>query len=222
MKKRLSIFALLIWVSSNAQIREGMVKYSMKLDSKDEMANQLLSNTSVTVYFKNEKSLVVMTTLAYSMKSLTDASGVLTLMDGAGQKTYFKKTKEEIAKDKAGKKIPDPKITFTKEKKKILGYDCTKVIINQPDISGKIPKGGEIVIWHTDKILSHAATGPLSSEAAAVLKGMALEIDMQQGEIKSRMTASEISTKPVGEAIFNLSTAGFTEKKSGSGNTIRK
>ncbi len=207
MKKIFVAGLLLCILHAEAQINEGTVKYAMKVDgNQEDIAAQMLINTSVTIYFKKEKALMDMTTPAYHMKTLTDNTGVLMLMDAMGQKFYTRKNKEDISKGKT----PDPVVSFTNESKKILGYDCKKANLTVTGNRGTVSK---MVIWTTDKIRNVPGIGPVNTEALSKLKGMALEVEMEQGGIKTRMVATEISTKPLTDAVFVVSTNGFTERK---------
>lgn len=211
MKKILLIFLLASFIKADAQVTEGLVKYSMKQGGNSaDISAQMMGNTSVTIYFKKEKALMEMTTPVYSMRTLTDNSGVLMLMDAAGQKFFSRKTKEDIAKDKTDKKTPDPVIIYTHETKKILGYDCKKAYLTAQGNRGASIK---MTIWLTDKIRNVPGLGPVNAEVLSKLKGMSLEIEMEQNGVTSKMTAIEISVKPLSDNIFNLSTNGYTERK---------
>lgn len=155
-----------------------------------------------------------MTTPAYHMRTLTDNTGVLMLMDAMGQKFYTRKSKEDIAK----RKTPEPLISVTNETKKILGYDCKKAFITVTGNKGTVVK---MAIWATDKIRNVPGIGPVNAEALSKLKGMALEVDMEQGGIKTKMTATEISTKPLTDAVFVVSTNGFAERKTPGGAPVK-
>ncbi len=211
MKKIFVCFIVCLCFKAKAQITEGSIKFAMKVDgNQQDIAAQMLSNTTVTIYFKKDKALMEMNTPAYNMRTLTDNSGVLLLMDAAGQKFYSKKTKEDLAKEKLSGKSPEPTIVYSNESKKILGYDCKKAFLTIQSNRGMPNK---MTIWCTDKIRNVPGLGPINAEALAKLKGMALEVEMDQAGIKSRMTATEISTKTVADATFILSTNGYAERK---------
>lgn len=207
-------------VKAHGQIAEGTVKFAMKVDgNQQDIAAQMLSNTTVTIYFKKEKALMDMNTPAYHMQTLTDNNGILLLMDAAGQKFFSRKTKEDLAKDKANGKSPDPLISYTNETKKILGYDCKKAYITVQGNRGMLNK---MTIWSTDKIKNIPGLGPVNAEALSKLKGMALEVEMEQGGMKSKMTAIEISLKPLADAMFAVSTNGYMERKVPGSAVIKK
>jgi len=211
MKKILVLLIFCFCIKAEAQITEATVKFAMKAEgNQQDIAAQMLNNTRVTVYFKKEKALMEMSTPAYSMRTLTDNNGILLLMDAGGQKFYSRKTKEDIARDKASGKSAEPLISFTNETKKILGYDCKKVNLTATSNRGSVMK---FVVWSTDKIRNVPGLGPVNAEALSKLKGMALEVDMDQAGVKTQMTATEISLKPLADAVFAVSTNGYAERK---------
>lgn len=210
MRKLLTLFVLVLCTSIQAQVKEGSIKYKMELTGApggDDMA-AVLSNASMTIYFKNDKSLTDMVSPVYTMKTLTDSKGVLMVMESIGQKSFTRKTTEELAKEKP--KNFDPQVVITKEKKKILGYDCFKALITTKDSKDK---SSTTVMWYTDKIRCAAIAGVTNTDVLDKIKGTPLQIEIDKGAVKSRITAAEISVKPVPDAVFVLSTAGYTEKK---------
>ncbi len=210
MKKIFLLATTVFCLSAHAQIKEATIKYKMELTGgpNGADANSILSNTTMTIYFKNESSLTEMVTPMYTMKTLADNKGMMMLMDGGSQKMYTRKTKVESEKDKP--KGNEPQIVVTNVKKKILGYDCTQAVVIAKNNKGQESK---TVIWYTDKIRCVAAAGLMNSDAMKKIKGMALQVEMDQGFVKSKMTATEISLKPIPDAVFALSTVGYTERK---------
>jgi hypothetical protein len=209
MRKLLTLLVLVLSITVQAQVKEGYIRYTMELTGGPggEMGS-LLGNASMTIYFKNDKSLTDMASPVYTMKTLTDNKGVLMVMETIGQKSFTRKTNEELEKEKP--KGFDPQVTITKEKKKILGYDCTKALITTKDNKDK---SSTTVMWYTDKIRCAAIAGITSAEVLNKIKGTPLQIEIDKGAVKSRITAAEISVKPVTDAVFALSTTGYTERK---------
>lgn len=194
-----------------AQIREGLVKYSMTVEGDESgMANPLLGNSSVNVYFKQDRTVMEMVSPMYNMRTISDSKNVLVLMDAMGQKSFTRSSKAEADKQKSKAGTSHPTIVFTKEKKKILSYDCTKALVT---LTGKGGRSSALTIWFTEKIQGGAGLGIINAEVVSKLPGMALEVNMTQGNLRSTLKATDISTKPVPEAIFNPSTSGYTERK---------
>jgi hypothetical protein len=211
MRKIFLLAAIVICTNIQAQVKEGQVKYKVELTGGipgEQDMGALLGDTYMTIYFKNDRSLTEMVTPLYSMKTLTDSKGTITLMDGGGQKSFSRKTKEESERPKP--KGSEPQVFVTKEKKKIMGYDCTKALVTMKNSKGD---PATTTIWFTEKIQSTITAGLINMDALAKLKGMPLQVEVNQGPVHSKMTAVEVSVKPVPDAVFILSTTGYSEKK---------
>ncbi|MES2004746.1 MAG: hypothetical protein V4450_09510 [Bacteroidota bacterium] len=212
MKKIVVLAAILFSVQLQAQIKEGFAKFAMDIEGENSgMASAIMANSTLTLYFKNEKSLAEIVSQMYSMKTFTDSKGTLVLMDAMGQKTFYRSTLAD--KEKKNNKEAEPVILYTKETKKILGYDCSKALVTNKDASGK---GSQVItVWYTDKIQTNTGLGLISPEILAKFKGMVLEAEMARGPVKTKITAKQISVKPVADAVFAVSTNGYTEIKKG-------
>lgn len=209
MKKLLLLPAVLLSLGLFAQIKEGFVKYKTTVSGADgDMASLLSGNSSMSLYFKADRSLSEMVTPLFTMRTLSDSKGTLMLMDGASGKIFNRTPPGEPAPSKTA---AEPVVTVTAEKKKILGYDCTKAIVGTRDARGN---NNVTIIWFTDKILCTAPTGFVNADVIKKIKGLPLEASLQQGPVQSVITATELSLKPIPDAVFVLSTAGYTEKKS--------
>lgn len=210
MRQIIFVAAFLLASTIQAQVKEGFVKYKTTLANSEagDLGAAMLGNSSLSIYFKNEKSLTEMSTPLYTIKTLTDSKGTLMLMDGASEKMFTRTPPETKSKG------VDPAITITNEKKKILGYDCVKAIVTAKDKNGN---GVTTTLWYTDKIVTSVPLGFVSQEVLQKIKGLPLEINLSQGPVQSKVTASEISVKPVPDAVFSLSTAGYTERKASVG-----
>ncbi len=212
MNKLLVFIALPLITTTNAQVTEGVVKYTIKIEGNTAgRVNPMTGNTQLTLSFKKDKSLSEMTTPVFKVRSLNDGKNLLILTDIAGQKFYMRKTKAEGDIENTAKKRPDPVVEYTKEKKIILGYVCTKVMINL--VNAK-KKPIAMTAWYTDKIRNiPGLNGPGNVDMLTNLKGMVLEADMADGPAKVKMIATEISVKPVPDVVFAVSTAGYLERK---------
>jgi len=126
-----------------------------------------------------------------------------------GQKQFYKLNKEELEKE--SKKSPEPKITYTEEKKTIAGYECKKAIVEMKNDKGEVNK---VDVWYTDKLQgpSGHAGGRMGGQFKG-LKGAPLEFSMQFGPMKTQMIASNVSTSAVPDSKFTVSTEGYTEIK---------
>ena len=215
MKKVIFLLVILSSLQATAQVEEGILKYSMTIQGEQPgTINPMVGNSSVTIYFKKGKSLTEMSTPIYSMQTLYDSKGLLLLMNAVGKQFYTRKSPEDLQKEKLAKNEVAPMIALSKEKKKILGYDCSKATITLSDKSGKKVT---LTVWCTDKIHNIPDVGPVTADIQVKIKGIPLEIQMNEGPINSLMRATDVSVKPVAESVFNLSTSGYTERKPNPG-----
>jgi hypothetical protein len=102
MNRLFFLLGLLIYTTVvQAQIREGLVKYSMTVEGDESgMANPLLGNSSVNVYFKQDRTVMEMASPLYNMRTISDSKNVLVLMDAMGQKSFTRSSKAEADKQK--------------------------------------------------------------------------------------------------------------------------
>jgi GLPGLI family protein len=158
------------------------------------------------IFFKGEKSRTETNSAFGSYIVVTDEKQMIMLMDQMGQKQFVKMSKEEMEKE--NKKRPDPKITYTDEKKTIAGYECKKAVVESKDEKGTDEKTD---VWYCEQLpYKHVGRG---GDKFKGLKGAALEFDMAQGPMKIKMAATEVSKSPVADSKFVISTDGYTEIK---------
>jgi hypothetical protein len=213
-KQILTALLLLTATTLSAQISEGYVRYSMQLEGAGEgLGGAMAQSSGLMIHFKKDKALSEMTTPIYNMKMLTDSKGGLMLMDAGGQKSFTRTPPQSASKNKA-----QVTVVNGKEQKNIAGYPCRKADITLSGAAGKGGKSTQVTVWYTDKIKKPVSlNGILTKEIMDNLNGFPLQVETDQGAMKTKMTAVEVSVKPVADAVFNLSTAGYTERKPGSG-----
>jgi hypothetical protein len=169
----------------------------------------------MTIYFKKDKTLSEMVTPIYNMKMMKDSKGGLMLMDMGSQKFFTRTPPLDPSKVKG-----DIKVVTSNERKNIAGYTCQKADVTLTGINSKTGKTNttHLIVWFTDKLKSGITMdGILAKEVVNKINGVALQVENSQGDMKARFVATEVSTKPVPDAVFNPSTAGYTERKTGQG-----
>lgn len=208
MKKLISTLALVALTAfgMNAQIKEGYVMYDTKIDGlPPEQA--AMAESEMKIYFKNGKSLTEMNSMVYSMQILMDDNGMLMLMEQMGNKIAMKQTKDEMTKEAAKNKTPDPKIEYVNETKTIAGYECKKAIITTVN---KDKKEEKTEMWYCEKFDNPNKEGAgRGGNLYKGLKGMPFEYSVNQGGMKVTILAKEVSTDPVSDSKFTLSTDGY-------------
>jgi GLPGLI family protein len=211
MKKLFSTLAFisLSVVSLTAQNNEGFVLYDMKIEGLPPDQAAMAGDMENKVTFKNGKVLTEMTSMMFTNQTVIDENGMLMLMEQMGNKIAIKQTKDEMEKDatKQKDKQADPKIEYINETKTIAGYECKKAIIT---IVGKDKKEQKMDVWYSEKFANPNKEGKGKGQGFMKgLKGMPFEYSGDQGGIKFKMIAKEVSIDPVADSKFNLSTDGY-------------
>jgi GLPGLI family protein len=202
----LTVVAFAGMFAAQAQIKEGVVTYSVAVEGLPPEQASMMKGMELTMTFKDKKSRAEFSSAMMTTITISDDNGSLTLMDGMGQKSYIKMSKADLEKD--AKKAAEPKITYTDEKMTIAGYECKKAIIEVKDQKGEMQK---VNVWYTEKLPNNSAGRMMGAYKG--LKGAPLEFDVSQGPMKMKMTATKVSLSPVTDSQFVVSTDGYTEMK---------
>lgn len=204
----LSVFTLAV-LATQAQVKEGSVTYNVNFEGMPPEQASMMKGTEMKMYFKDKKSRSEFSNAFFNTITVSDDVSSTTLSESMGQKTFFVLKKDELEKE--SKKSPDPKITYTEEKKTVAAYECKKAIIEMKNEKGEVNK---VDVWYTDKLQGPTGNsgGRMGSQFKG-LKGAPLEFSMQQGPMKMQMTATNVSTTPVPDSKFTVSTEGYTEVK---------
>ena len=197
MKKLITIAALVATITAGAQ--QQTITYSMKMENNPAAA--IMGDMQITVYAKNGKILTDMSGQMASSKTLVTDAGSLTLMNAMGQK-FFVKTGAPAHPDGNAK----PDIKYTTQTKQIAGYTCTKAFLLVKKSTGGADTA---VFWYTEK-LPLVAFGK-EADLYKGLKGMPLEYSVTTPEVKLTVTAVTVSTSPIADSVFALSTQGYSK-----------
>ena len=201
----LTVVACAGMLATQAQIKEGAVTYSVAVEGLPPEQASMMKGMELNMTFKDKKSRAEFSSAMMTTTTVSDDNGSLTLMDGMGQKSFTKISKADMEKE--SKKNPEPKITYTEEKKTIAGYECKKAIVEVKDQKGETQK---LNVWYTEKLPNNGG-GKMGQFKG--LKGAPLEFDANMGPMKMKMTATKVSLTPVADSQFVLSTDGYTEMK---------
>ena len=205
-----SVIALaFIAITANAQIKEGSITYVMKIEGLAPEQAAMMGDMDMKNTFKNGKVLTEMNSMMGTNQILIDENGMTMLIDQMGNKIAIKQTKAEMEKEsaKSKEKLPDPKIEYFPETKMIAGYECKKAIITSTDKNNKEEK---IEMWYCDKFFNPNMEGKGKGQNIMKgLKGMPFEYSGSYGQMKTKITAKEVSEALVDEKVFLLSTEGF-------------
>jgi hypothetical protein len=214
--KKLFISAAVLFMSVCAIAQDNYtVKMNMKIEGLPAeyagFGEQEIINYIKGDKFKNEVNSMMMTSV-----SVFDGSVLTSITEQMGNKTGFRATKDELdAAEKNDKPGAKPKIEYTKDVKTIAGYECTKAIVTSV---GKDKKENKMNVWVTEKIKANQTNGKKSGSRGMMmdlgdLKGYPLEMEMSQSQqgmdMKILISASEVSTTPLEDAVFTVSTDGY-------------
>jgi hypothetical protein len=189
------------------------IKMKMHLDGLPPEA-AAFSDMDIVNYIKGNKLKSERTGMMGSSITLIDGEKLTSLNDQMGNKFGYTATKTEIEEQAKADKSEKPKIEYINEKKTIAGYECSKAIITSVD---KDKKENKATVWYTDKIaFKNGGMGRAQGRQGmdlSDLKGYPLAMEMSDSssgqEMKFTMTATEISTTPVDESVFTISTDGY-------------
>ncbi|HEX7412414.1 MAG TPA: hypothetical protein VF411_00105 [Bacteroidia bacterium] len=202
----LSVVAVAGMFTAQAQIKEGSVTYSVSVEGMPPEQAAMMKGMELSVSFKDKKSRAEFSMTMGTAITVSDDDGSLTLTDMMGQKSYIKMSKVDIEKE--AKNNPEPKITYVEEKKAIAGYECKKALVEVKSQKGEMEK---VTVWYCEKLPNNSGGKQMSKFKG--LKGAPLEFESNQGPMKMKMTATKVSTAPVPDSQFKLSTEGYTEMK---------
>ncbi len=219
MKKSIIVILGLVvlgFFSSQAQadFTKGYIKLELTdvSSQKEEMAAglEMMKGMTMETFFSDKKTLTQMNMMGGMMKtqSLVDikSKDAILLFDMMGQKIMVKTNQDNMMSEEDKKKAMG-KIkmeSFKSETKKILGYECYKVVIDLDQASNM-----KMYAYVTEQI--KASSNNLQGFEAITMKGFPLEFKMEMGTMMSMTyTAVEIK-KELDESVFNLDTKGYKE-----------
>jgi translation initiation factor 2B subunit (eIF-2B alpha/beta/delta family) len=211
-KYKLILYTALLFtvVSLNAQIKEGLITYSMKIEGLTPEQAKKAGEMETKITFKNGKTLTEVQTIYYSTVILNDDNGSLNLWDQMGYKMAVKQTKEELEKEaiEQKNKLGDPNIEYTNETKTIAGYECKKAIVT---VLNKDKKNEKIEVWICDKFENTNKEGKGQGQGfMRGLKEMPFEyITKAMANAKMTISVKSVSLDPIDDSKFNLSTEGY-------------
>lgn len=195
MKKIICTTMLFIGLTTTAfaQLKEAKVSFDMKFASDNpemQMGISMMEGSKMSLEFMPGKSKsVVSMGMMGTMTTITDMKEkkALSLMDMMGMKYAM-----ESDLDKKDEEASEPEIQTTSETKKILGYNCTKVIVTQD--------GQTVDMWVTKEIDAFLGGQNYFNEKAP---GFPLEFVVNNEEMSVSMTATEVK-KGADKKAFSL------------------
>jgi len=125
------------------------IKYLTDIDATSEEGEmmKMMMDESTLEIASNQESIWVQTKMGTMITIIMErdiAKEELTIhMNGLIGSNYYQGNPNEFEEEDSAEK--EPKVTFTKEKKKILSYTCKKAIMTDDS-------GNESIYWYTEKL----------------------------------------------------------------------
>lgn len=187
-------FTLSLYSFSKKGFFNGVIEYKVELDSDelDAASKAMLGSLSSKMFFSGHKTRIEMDMGMVVNTTITDSKnkeGVI-LIDMMGQKYAMEMTKEDI--EKAEKENAEPKIEYTNETKKVAGYNCKKALVTMEGLDEVLS------VYYTDEI------NVPENDQFKGLKGFPLEYQINQGGMKMKFTAVNVTEKKVDDNLFTI------------------
>ena len=149
MKQLLTLFFIVVTSAMTKAQTTGHLQYEMEFSSDNPdmaMALPMMAGSKMDLYFMPEKSRLEMVMGRFmKMNSTVDVNtqkGML-LMEVMGNKTAT----EINLSNAIAENTTEPKTTVTNETKTIIGFNCTKIIVQGED-------GSEATLWVTKELMA--------------------------------------------------------------------
>jgi GLPGLI family protein len=176
---------------------EGIVTYSVKIDSDNPQAAQFLQGATFKIYIKGSKVRTEFSTAMIKQISIEDAKnpdGVVILKEFMGNKYQIKM--DDKAKKTADASQPD--IKYLSGSKTIAGYDCKEAQITETDKSSGKKYTNDV--YYTDQLpYTNGKYGDFNG-----LKGFPLAFVKVTNGNTTNMTAQSVQKGSVDDSEFEV------------------
>jgi GLPGLI family protein len=171
-----------------------------KISGSDVVTNNNLSGVTKILYVKAKMARVDMIGSNYKQSIIYDnASGSAIILKEIGNEKYISNLTADEWKGQ-NEHFDGQTITFTNDKKSILGYDCKKAIARLKD-------GSSYNIYYTDVIAPSAIENPFQFKD---IPGFVLEYETGENNTsKITYSATSINFDPVPTLKFEIPKSGY-------------
>ena len=203
--RSMGLFVFICCCTSGAfaqkNMTEGTIVYDMVIQAGNTIPKNgdALSGASNTVYLKGNSSRTDMVSVLGNETTIHDAKlgNAVILKEFSGQKLMIRLTRENwIAKNKS---YSDIKFDLEEDTKTIAGYSCKKAIAKMAD-------GKTFIVYYTPELqVANKEYNPTFTN----LPGLAMEYEIESGNMKFKFTVSKISLEPVQVSKFDYPKSGY-------------
>jgi len=207
MKYILSLFFVCLFAVVQAQMKQGVITYSMTYSSDDpemQMAFGMMDNSTMITYFmpnlsKVEIKMGVMMEVETVVN--TKKNKALMLMSGMGMNYAVEGKATEFMELNSQTEVTK-QVTLIEEAKQVMGYNCKKAIINGSD-------GSMVEVWYTDEISAKIEGQQYYNTQ---IPGFPMEVNTSTNGMNVSIVVSGISEE-VSKADFKMAIPEGYEKK---------
>lgn len=192
---------LLTWgLYAQRVITEGTVIYSLSVNgSAVQEAANVFNGATLTVYFKGNQALQELKSSVLNQSTVYDAnSASAVILKQAGDQKFIINLDSNNWQH-YNRRYEGITFKYTEETKTIAGIPCKKAI-------AKLSDGTELVVYYA---LTLSAFVKGYEYQFKTLPGLALEYEVQNGQMKVTYTAKEVLFNPVPAFKFDVPKTGY-------------
>ena len=190
--KLMTLLCLSLLIGSiSAQMFEGKITFGIDYELPEAMeAQRSMLPSEMIIYITKGHVRIEQKTMMGDQNVITDTKAKTTvlLMNMMGKKMA-------ITMNDDGKEKPTPTIVYSKETKKIAGYECKKAIYTTKDEAGEEQ---DLEVFYTEEIPSEA------NDKLPGLKGYPLEYSINAQGMLMTLAAKSVSKEKVSKKLFQI------------------
>ena len=190
--KLISLLCLILLVGSiSAQTFEGKITFGIDYELPEVMeAQRSMLPSEMIIYIAKGHVRIEQKTMMGDNNVITDTKSKTSvlLMNMMGKKMAITMTDD-------GKEKPTPKIVYSKDTKKIAGYECKNATYITEDEAGEEQ---EMEVYYTEEIPSEA------NDKLPGLKGYPLEYTINAQGMIMTLSAKTVSKEKVSKKLFEI------------------
>jgi GLPGLI family protein len=205
MKKTLiilfSLFSCTIAMAQQRTMSEGIVTYNLSVvtNSKEPEIADIFDGAVLNVYMKGNTVMSEMKSVLRNQSIIYDgkADTAVILRESGDQKFIINLNAADW--QHYNRKYDGITYVFNDETKTVAGYSCKKAI-------GKLKDGTTFTVFYTPSIVVSVKNYDYQFKD---LPGLALEYEVQNGNLKVKYSASKVSFMPVPQFKFDIPKSGY-------------
>jgi GLPGLI family protein len=186
-------------IKAQKTISDGVIVYSIDMQSANPSIKAGTVPASKTVYLKGSSSRTEQITFLGNETNIHDAKSgnAVVLKEFSGQKLMITLTKDNwTAKNKGDAGV---KFELSNEEKTVNGYNTKKAIAKKED-------GKTFIVWYAPDL---QVVNKDYDPTFANLPGLAMEYEIESGQLKFKYTVTKVNFDPVLLSRFDFPKSGY-------------